>query len=72
MLCYGFKDSEVLCWRLKITDVVVVFIFLERNGLCGRMADSNYFYTEEPIPLHKFLCTRNAVCVHVRNRACNL
>ena len=33
----------------KNTDVVVDFIFLEHNGLCGRLADSNYFYTEESI-----------------------
>ena len=32
--------------------VVVVFILLKRNGLSGRLADSNYFSTKESI-----LCT---------------
>ena len=27
--------------------VVVVLIFLKHNGLCGRLAESNHFYTEE-------------------------
>ena len=27
--------------------VVVVLIFLKQNGLCGALANSNYFYTEE-------------------------
>ena len=29
--------------------VVVVFILLKRNGLSGRLADSNYFSTKESI-----------------------
>ena len=37
---------------------VVVLIFLKRNGLCGRLANQNYFYTEESI-----LCTN--FCVHL-------
>ena len=41
MLHYGCKDSGLV--------VVVVFIFLKHNGLCGRLEDSNYFYTEESI-----------------------
>ena len=57
MLCYGCKDSELLCSKLKITDAVVIFIFLEYNDLCGRMADSNYFYTEESIQCTIF-CVR--------------
>ena len=38
----------------KNTDVVVVFIFLKHSGLCGRLADSNYFYAEESIPCTNF------------------
>ena len=38
--------------------VVVVFIFLKHIGLCGRLADSNYFYTEASIA-----CTNFCVCI---------
>ena len=34
---------------MKNAVVVVVFIFLKHNGLCERLADLNYFYTEELI-----------------------
>ena len=34
--------------------VVVVLIFLKHNGLCGRLPDSNCFYTEELIPCKNF------------------
>ena len=36
--------------EIKNAVVVVVRIFIKYNGLCGILADSNYFYTEEPIP----------------------
>ena len=36
--------------EIKTAAVVVAFIFLTYTGLCGRLADSNYFYTEESIP----------------------
>ena len=36
--------------EIKTAAVVVAFIFLTCTGLCGRLADSNYFYTEESIP----------------------
>ena len=52
--------------EIESTVVVVVFIFLKHNGQCGRLANSNYFYTKESIPsVHELICTRNAVCVHV-------
>ena len=51
--------------EIKIAVVVVVFIFLKHNGLFGRLADSNYFYTEESI-----LCTN--FCVHVTPFVCML
>ena len=44
--------------------VEVVFTFLKHNGLCGRLADSNYFYREDStlctnFRIHKmpFACT---------------
>ena len=43
--------------EIKNAVVVVVQIFVKYNGLCGVLADSNYFYIEEPI-----LCTN----FHVR------
>ena len=43
---------------------VVVLIFLKHNGLCGRLADSNYFYTGIN-NVHQFSCKRIPVCVHV-------
>ena len=36
--------------EIKNAVVVFVFIFLKHNGLSGRLADSNYFHTEESIP----------------------
>ena len=43
--------------------VVIVFIFLKHSGLFGRLADSNYFYTEESIPYinNEFPFTRNSL-----------
>ena len=57
MLYYGCKDLELMCWKIKMLVVVVVLIFLKQNGLCGRLADSNYFYTKELIT-----CTNFCVC----------
>ena len=45
--------------------VVVVPIFLKHHGLGGRLADSNYFYTEESITCTNF-------CAHVTLFACTL
>ena len=44
--------------EIKNVVVVVVFIFLKHNGLCGRLVDSNYFYKEESMPCTNF-------CVHI-------
>ena len=41
-----------------INVVVVVLIFFKHNGLCERLADSDYFYTEKSIT-----CTNFRVCV---------
>ena len=49
MVYYGTTLLEI-----KNTVVVVAFIFLKHNGLCGRLPDSNYFYTEESV-LHNFI-----------------
>ena len=56
----------------KNAAVVVAFIFLTHNGLCGRLADSNYFYTEESIPCTNFLVqVKPFVCtLHVRSKPC--
>ena len=45
--------------------IMVVFIFLKDNGLCGRLAGSSYFCTEESI-----LCMN--VCACVMLSACTL
>ena len=37
------------CAEIKNVVVVVVLIFLKYDGLSGKLADSNYFYTEESI-----------------------
>ena len=55
--------------EIKNAVVVVVFISLKHNGLCRRLADSNYFYTEKSI-LHEFLCMHNTIYVHFQ--WCNL
>ena len=55
---------------LEIRNVVIfVLIFLKYNGLCGRLTDSDYFYTKESIPctnfrvrLTPFACTLRAIC----------
>ena len=39
---------------IKNAVVVAVLIFLKHNGLFGRLAYSNYFYTEESIPCTNF------------------
>ena len=44
-------------FEIKSAVVVLVFIFLKYNGFLGRLADSNYFYTEESIPCTNF-CIR--------------
>ena len=46
--------------KVKNAAVVVVFISLKHNGLCGKLDDSNYFYIEESI-----LCMCNTTCMHV-------
>ena len=58
------SNAVLWLWRFRITVleikntvVVVVLIFLNYNCLCGRLGDSNYFYTEESI-----LCTNFCVC----------
>ena len=43
--------------------VMIVFIFVKHNGLCGRFADSNYFYSEESILWTNF-------CVHIMLFVC--
>ena len=43
--------------EIKKAVVVVVLIFIKHNVLCGRLADSNYFCTEESIPCTNF-CVR--------------
>ena len=37
------------CVEIKNAVVVVVLIFLQYDALSGKLADSNYFYTEESI-----------------------
>ena len=51
--------------EIKNAVVVVVFIILKHNGLCGRQADSNYFYTKESIASTTFH-------VHIMSFACTL
>ena len=51
--------------EIKNTVLVVVFIFLKHNSLCGRLVDSDYFYTEESIQCTNF-------CVHITLFACTL
>ena len=51
---------------LEIENAVVVVapIFIKYNGLCGGLADSNYFYTEEPIPCINFcVCEMPFACM---------
>ena len=43
--------------EIKTAVAVIVCIFIKYNGLLGGLADSNYFYTEEPKP-----CTNFRVC----------
>ena len=50
--------------EIKNAVVVVFIVFLKHNGLCGRLSDWNYFYTEEwilcmifHIPVTLFVCT---------------
>ena len=42
------------CVEIKNAAVVVVLIFLKHNGLCGRLAYSSYFYTEESMTCTNF------------------
>ena len=61
----GEKDSEsnAVLWlqglRTTVFEiknaVVVIALFLKHDSLCGRMADSNYFYIEESIPCTWFV-----------------
>ena len=44
---------------------MIVLIFLKHNSLCGRLVDSNYFYTEQSIPWTNF-------CVHIKPSVCML
>ena len=50
----GFRTTML---EIKNAVLVVVFIFFKHNGLYGRLADSNYFYTKESI-----LCTNFCAC----------
>ena len=36
--------------EIKKAVVVVILIFLNHDGVCGRLADSNYFYRDKSIP----------------------
>ena len=45
--------------------VVVIVFFLKHTCFCGRLVDSNYFYTEESIPCTYF-------CVRVMPFVCML
>ena len=61
----GFR-TKVL--EIKNTVVVLIFIFLKDNGLCGRLADSNYCYRKQTRNQYRariFSCMCNAVCVYV-------
>ena len=58
MLYCDCKDSELLV-------VVVVLIFFEHKGLCGRLADSKLFLHRGINTVHKFSSIHNAICVHV-------
>ena len=63
MVYHGCKNSRIMCWKLKHCDIRCSY-FLKHNGLCWRLADSNYFYTGINTA-HKFSCMSNAVCMHV-------
>ena len=63
MVYHGCKESRLMCWKLKHCDICCSY-FLKHNGLCWRLADSNYFYTGINTA-HKFSCMSNAVCMHV-------
>ena len=65
----GAKDwgSNAVLWlywfgttvlEIKNSMIVVVLIFLKHNDLCGRLVDSNYFYTVEST-----MCINFHVCV---------
>ena len=44
--------------EIKNTVIVVAFVFLKHNGLCERLADSNYCNRGESMP-----CTIFRICV---------
>ena len=50
MLYCGCKDPGKLKVEIKNIAVVVVLVFFKHIDLCGILADSTYFYTEELIP----------------------
>ena len=54
MLYYGCQDSGTIVFEIENSVIVVVLIFLKHRGLCGRLADSNFFYTEDSISCTDF------------------
>ena len=48
----------------KSSVIVAALVFLKHKGLCGWLADSNYFYRGVNA-MHKFLCMRKAICMHI-------
>ena len=61
--------------EIKNVVVVVICIFIKYNGLCGGLADSNYFYAEDQNHARIFVYVKRilrARYVHDRNRARNL
>ena len=65
MLYYDCQDSGTIVFEIENSVIVVVLIFLKHRGLCGKLADSNFFLHRGFNIVHGFSCTRNAVCVHV-------
>ena len=48
--------------EIKSAAVVVVLIFLKHNVPCIKLADSNYFYTEESLSSMRNAVTVQAIC----------
>ena len=48
----------------KSSVIVAALVFLKHKGLCGWLADSNYFYRGINA-MHKFLCMCKAICMHI-------
>ena len=61
---YTLPNTIIWSHLLK-KSLIENFIFCAVNGLCGRLADSNYCYTMESLTCTKFSCNHNAVCVHI-------